>query len=148
MSSTPQSKPPQRMANKGFGADNVVAGEFMSFYTQSVQKNFVSARKDLARRDLAGRFAAGRSKIESQYVDAPQRKYAQITRRFVAAGGIVLGLRCKTQHVPRKSWRRSRPLVFVSASIVAFRERRISRRSFAQSEQGSQALRHKGKTNP
>jgi hypothetical protein len=120
----------------------------MSFYTQSVQKNFVSAQRIWPVASLADRFAAGRNKIESQYVDAPQRKNAQTTRRFVAAGGIVLGLRCKTQHVPRKSWRRSRPLVSVSASIVAFRERRISWRSFAQSEQGSQALRHKGKTNP
>src|SRR5712672_1374451 len=118
------------------------------FIRKSPQKNFVSAQRIWPVASLADHFAAGRNKIESQYVDAPQRKYAQITRRFVAAGGIVLGLRCKTQHVPRKSWRRSRPLVSVSASIVAFRERRISRRSFAQSEQGSQALWHKGKTNP
>ena len=60
----------------------------------------------------------------------------------------MLGLRCKTQHVPRKSWRCSRPLVSVSASVVSFRERRISQQGFAQGEQGSQALRHKGKTNP
>jgi hypothetical protein len=78
----------------------------------------------------------------------PGRKKTRYPRRFVTTRGIVLGLRCKTQHVPRKSWRCSRPLVSVSASIVSFGERRISQQGFAQGEQGSQALRHKGKTDP
>jgi hypothetical protein len=47
MSSTPQTKPPQRMASRGLGfcADNAVAGEFMSFYTEESTKEFRGRKK-------------------------------------------------------------------------------------------------------
>src|SRR6266403_191036 len=76
---------------------------------------------------IAAQFAAGETRWRVNMLTHCGKETLTTTRRFVAAGGIVLGLRCKTQHVPRKSWRRSRPLVFVSSSIVAFGERRISR---------------------
>jgi len=83
--------------------------------------------------------ATSRRRIaESQYVDAPQAKKLKITRRFVAAGGIVLGLRWqKRSTVPRKSWRLLTSLSSMSPpSIVAFREERISRAKLCTEQAG------------
>src|SRR6266404_2003197 len=96
---------------------------------------------------VAGHFAAGEIRLRVNRLTHGSEKRLTTARRFVAVGGVVLGLRCKTQHVPRKSWRRSRPLVSVSASIVSFKERRISRRGLYRAS-SSETLRHKGKTNP
>src|SRR6266436_5075667 len=91
---------------------------------KSLQKNFAPARKDLACRRPRVRC---RNKIESQCVDAlRQKKTLTTTRRFVAAGGVVLGFALQD------ATRASQLLASLTSSrfclrFVGFlRERRIS----------------------
>src|SRR5580765_4303173 len=144
MSRTPQSKPPQRTATRalGFRAGNVVAGELMTFIYGAVYKGISRWQERFGL--LPATSPTANERIRRQYVTQRSKKTLITTRGFVATGGVVLGLRCKAQQV----------LASLTSSRFCLRfgsflgERRISQRGFAQSEPHSQALRHKGKTNP
>src|SRR5882762_4865207 len=86
MSSTPQSKPPQRMASRvlAFCADNAVAGEFMSFYTEECTKEFSVGKKRFGRSQPLRSWR--KTRISSPYVDALQKKKAYDRQKVCRCG--------------------------------------------------------------